>query len=289
MKILVTGSDGFIGRHLTLRLLEHGHTVITADKKSGQDLTDRNTVNLLPDVDVVFHAAAFNGTKYFYQQPYDVIRDNILPTQYLLDRYAGKCGHFIFTGTCESYAGAIDRFGWAIPTNETVPLVIDDVTNTRWSYGGSKAVGELMCVAAREQFDQPYTTIRYHNIYGPGQVDHFIPEFAARVDKGNTELYGYDNTRSFMYVSDAVDITMQLINKPTNCVINVGTDQEVTIQHVAEIILACKNIKTPLVLKSAPPGSVTRRCPDLTLLRSLVHYNPDIDLLQGIKLTLQSL
>lgn len=288
-KILVTGSDGFIGKHLVTKLLEHGYNVITADKKSKTDLSDWNAVKSLPDVDIVFHAAAFNGTRYFYQTPYSVIRDNVLPTQYLLDRYAGNCENFIFTGTCESYAGAVDRFDWPVPTDESVPIVIDDVKNPRWSYGGSKALGELMCVGAHVQFGQPYTILRYHNIYGPGQVDHFIPEFSLRADAGNTELYGYDNTRSFMYVSDAVDITLQLIPTPLNQVVNIGSESEVTIKDLATMILEYKKIKTPLVLKPAPTGSVSRRCPELSLLKSLVEYDPKVDLYQGIQLTLESL
>jgi nucleoside-diphosphate-sugar epimerase len=288
-KILVTGSDGFIGQHLVTALVELGYQVVTADKKSKTDLCDWPTVKSLPDVDIVFHAAAFNGTRFFYQNPYSVIRNNTLPTQYLLDRYAGNCEHFIFTGTCESYAGAVDRFDWPVPTDESVPVVIDDVLNPRWSYGGSKALGELMCVGAHVELEQPYTILRYHNIYGPGQVDHFIPEFAQRADLGNTELYGYSNTRSFMYVSDAVDITLQLINTPLNQIVNIGSDYEITIKDLATMILQLKNISTPLVCKPAPTGSVSRRCPDLSRLKSLIKYNPLVDLHQGVKLTLESL
>lgn len=289
MKILVTGSEGFIGKHLTKELQEHGYQVFTADKKIGHDLSQESVVQALPDVDIVFHAAAVNGTKFFYQQPYSVIRNNVLPTQFLIDRYAGNCQHFVFTGTCESYAGAIDRFGWPVPTDESVPLVIEDVRNVRWSYGGSKALGELMCIAAHAQFSQPYTIIRYHNVYGPGQVDHFIPEFASRLDSGSTNLYGHANTRSFIYISDAVEMTIQLLERSVNQIVNIGSDHEISIKNLAELILSIKNIKAPLILEPAPLGSVSRRCPDLTLLKSLINYNPKIDLDQGLKLTLESL
>jgi len=289
MKILVTGSEGFLGKHLCKYLTNKGHQVVAADKKNGIDLGNKDTVMALPDVDIVFHAAAFNGTKHFYQTPYSVIRDNILPTQFLLDRYAGKCDNFIFTGTCESYAGAIDTFDFKVPTNEKVPLVVSDIYNPRWSYGGSKIVGELMCVAALVELNQGYTIIRYHNVYGPGQVDHFIPEFATRAETGNTELYGYSNTRSFMYVTDAIEITEKLLYTPLNQAINVGTEDEVSIKQVAQMILDYKNISTDLILKPSPPGSVTRRCPDITLLKSLFNFEPKVSLVDGLKLTLDSL
>ena len=122
-KILVTGSTGFIGQHLIPKLVEKGHVIVCADRTSGTDLTKKEIVDNLPDVDIVIHLAAYNGTKNFYKNPLDVIRDNVLPTQYLIDRYAGKIEKFVFTGTCESYAGAIDLFDWPVPTDETVPLV----------------------------------------------------------------------------------------------------------------------------------------------------------------------
>jgi len=291
MRILVTGSHGFIGSHLVKKLTEDGHDVYSADKKIGIDLCDLDIINRLPDVDVVFHAAAFNGTKFFYDRPYDVIRNNILPTQYLLDRYAGKCSKFIFAGTCESYASSIDMFGWPVPTTEQVPLTIADVTNERWSYGGSKIVGELMCVAALKQFKQPYTIIRYHNVYGPGQVDHFIPEFVQKIRKGQVELIGYNNTRSFMYISDAVSATIKIINsdKCNNEILNVGINDEVTIKEVAKIILDIENIKDTIVLKESPVGSVTRRCPDVSKLHTLIDFSPTVSLREGLKLTMEQI
>ena len=102
MKILVTGSSGFIGQHLVPVLESQGHIVVRADRTHGCDLTIKENVNALPDVDIVIHLAAHNGTKHFYEKPLDVIRDGVLPTQYLIDRYAGKIKRFVFTGTCES-------------------------------------------------------------------------------------------------------------------------------------------------------------------------------------------
>lgn len=291
MHILVTGSRGFIGQHLCRRLDFLGYHVIEADRKLGFDLSNPGDVKHLPDVDVVVHLAAFNGTKHFYERPFDVVRDNLLPTQYLLDRYAGKVKRFIFTGTCESYAGAVDTFNWSVPTDETVPLVINDVTNPRWSYGGSKIANEIQVIAAHTQFKQDYTIIRYHNVYGPGQVDHFIPEFYARAKSGDLSLKGWTNTRSFMYISDAVDATVEIIFSESckNQIINVGVTDERTIKDVAEIICKQGNILGELILEDAPKGSVKRREGSISKLQNLISARPQISLEQGIKLTLESL
>lgn len=290
-RILVTGSSGFIGQHLVPALENQGFTVIKADRTNGVDLTIKENVENLPDVDYVVHLAAHNGTKHFYERPYDVIRDGVLPTQYLLDRYAGKVKRFIFTGTCESYAGAVDLFNWQVPTGEDVPLVVSDVTNSRWSYGGSKIVNELQIIAAQKQLGQEFSIIRYHNIYGPGQRDHFIPEFFERAKRGDLTLKGWENTRSFMYISDAIEVTIKIIFEKScaNEIINVGVNEEKTIKEVAEIILKSSNIQGNLKLENAPKGSVKRRCADVSKMHRLLNFKSTISLEQGIKFTLETL
>lgn len=291
MKILVTGSSGFIGQHLTRSLQSQGHRIIEADRTHGVDLTDLAQVQALPDVDLVVHLAAHNGTRHFYERPLDVIRDAVLPTQYLVDRYAGKVSRFIFTGTCESYAGTVDLGYYPVPTDERVPLMVTDVTNPRWSYGGSKIVNELQVTAAHSQLGQEYAIIRYHNVYGPGQRDHFIPEFYQRAVAGDFTLYGWSNTRSWMYISDAIYATLAVVlgREFANEIVNIGTDQEYTIKHTAEIIMAEAGISGDLILEDAPEGSVRRRQGDITKFHSLSDLRPQVSLMEGIRLTLESL
>lgn len=289
--ILVTGSSGFIGSHLCQYLDDQGHHVIRADRSLGFDLSLKEDAELLPDVDIVVHLAAFNGTKHFYERPLDVVRDNLMATQHLLDRYAGRVERFVFSGTCESYAGAVDKFSWSVPTDESVPLVIDDVTNPRWSYGGSKIANEIQVIAAHHQHKQDFTIIRYHNVYGPKQRDHFIQEFYARARSGDLTLKGWNNTRSFMYISDAVEITSDIIFSPvcSNQIINVGNEEEKSIKEIAEVILDISGISGTLKLEDAPQGSVSRRCPDISKLKALIDYNPKISLREGLKRTLETL
>lgn len=283
--ILITGSRGFIGKHLCRKLDNLGHHVIEADKELGFDLCDPDDVKHLPDVDIVVHLAAFNGTKYFYQLPYDVVRTNVLSTQNILDRYVGKVERIIFSGSCESYAGAVDLFDWPVPTAEDVPLVVSQIKNPRWSYGGSKIVNELQIISAGLQLGQDYSIIRYHNVYGPGQRDHFIPEFIERVKNGIYELEGWSNTRSFMYIDDAVDATVDIIfnKRCRDEIIHVGVNDQRSIKDVAEIILEEMNIDAELVLKGAPDGSVSKREPDIRKLIELTGFYPKVDLRQGIR------
>lgn len=287
-KILVTGSSGFIGRNLVSALRSQHFEVVEADRNKGVDLTDIDTVRDLPDVDIVVHLAAHNGTRYFYERPLDVIRDSVLPTQYLIDRYRGQVQRFVFTGTCESYAGTVDKFSWPVPTDESVPLMVDDVTNPRWSYGGSKIVNELQVTAAGHQYGMPWTILRYHNVYGPGQLDHFIPEFLDRASRGDLSLRGWKNTRSFMYIDDAIEATILAIRDPRmhNQILNVGTDQEITIHDMALLIMEIANIHGELTLEPAPPGSVLRRQGDVNKLQNLLGFRARVDLRTGLRQTL---
>lgn len=291
MKILVTGSSGFIGQHLVPALEQQGHIVVSADRTHGCDLTIKEKVDALPDVDIVVHLAAHNGTKHFYNRPLDVVRDSVLPTQYLLDRYAGKVSRFVFTGTCESYASTVDHYDYPVPTDEKVPLMIADVTNPRWSYGGSKIVNEIQCVAAHAQLGQEYAIIRYHNVYGPGQVDHFIPEFYERACKGEVELHGWENTRSFMYISDAIEATCRVITEEnfSNQIVNIGVNDEISILNLAKMILTEAGINEEPICMPAPEGSVRRRCGDISKFHSLTDFEAKVHLELGIKLTLESL
>ena len=294
-KLLITGSSGFIGSHLADYLHNCGYLVTGIDKKPPtnqinfkfiqHDLT--GSCASLPDIDVVLHLAAFNGTKYFYSHPLDVIKHNIISTLNLLERYQGKIERFIYAGSPESIAGATDFFNYPIPTDEKCPLVIEDPSNLRWSYAGSKALGEQATIAS----GIPYTIIRYNNIFGPGQVDHFIPEFYDRVQQGIYELYGYKNTRTFMYISDAVKATLKLMESANaqNQIVNVGGTQEISIFEMARFILDRLGLPDQdIVCKDATIGSVSRRCPDVSKLTSLVDFQAQISWQDGIIQTLEA-
>jgi nucleoside-diphosphate-sugar epimerase len=128
-------------------------------------------------------------------------------------------------------------------------------------------------------------------VYGPGQLYHFIPEFVEKLKNGIFTVQGGAETRSFCYVSDALDAALQLMQNSHcyNKTINIGNSTETTIKQVAELIAKKMNIDSELTVTDGVPGSVSRRCPDLDLIKQLILWAPKITLEHGINLTLESL
>jgi len=293
MIYLVTGVNGFIGYDLVKHLAKDQNNFIYAtDRKDGLDfelpnvkylhceLRNQLQVSQLPKVDCVVHLAAYNGTKFFYTDSYEVIKDNIVGTINLVDRYRNSRPKFVYAGTPESTTGATE-LGQDLPTTEDSPLVVLDPTNPRWSYAGSKALGEQVVINS----GLDWTVIRYNNVYGPRQKDHFIPEFVDRAKQGDVSLFGHANTRTFLHIDDAVEATKAVLES-TQCskqILNVGGDKETTIKEVAEILLQLMNIDKPIKLNEAPQGSATRRWPSIEKIKQLTGWQPRIELQQGLK------
>ena len=283
-KILLTGHCGFIGSHY-FEKIKTNFEVTAFDLKTGQDLCQPSVANSAPDCDVVVHMAATNGTKLFYEQPTNVAFNNTLPTFNLVKRYQGTNTKFVFTSTCEIFNGAVDRGLHPVPTDETVPVMFNDITNPRWSYSIPKALGENLVANSGLN----WLVIRYFNIYGPRQVDHFISEFVSRASKGEYYIKG-DDTRSFCYIDDAIEITHRLVTGCNNCIVNVGRQEEEKISDVARIIMDLMGIDpSRLEIQPGPLGSVKRRCPDTTLMKKMTNFNEYTPLRNGLKLTIESL
>ena len=282
MKILITGANGFIGSHLKDRLEKsEQYEIIAWDREQGDLKLPQN----FPEVDVVIHLAAYNSTKDFYTKGFEVIKDNILTTMNLLEHYMKQENKplFMYTGTPESYAGATDFFNYKLPTDEACPLVVPDVKNIRWSYANSKALGEQAVIAS----GMPYQIIVPNNIYGPRQKNHFVDEFIARAKTGDIALYGWENTRSWLYVEDFTEAMERLINskQAVNEKINIGSNDEVEVLKLAEIIIKNMGIDKPIEKHDAPEGSVARRLPDITKVKSLTQWEPKTSLEEGLKTT----
>ena len=284
MKILITGANGFIGSHLKDRLEKtNQYEIIAWDREQGDLKQPQN----FPEVDVVIHLAAYNSTKEFYTKGFEVIKDNILTTMNLLEHYMKQENKplFMYTGTPESYAGATDYFDYKLPTDEACPLVVPDVKNIRWSYANSKALGEQAVIAS----GLPYQIIVPNNIYGPRQKNHFVDEFIARAKTGDIALYGWENTRSWLYVEDFTEAIERLINSKSAVdeKINIGSNDEVEVLKLAEIIIQHMGIDKPIEKHDAPEGSVARRMPDITKIKSLTQWEPTTSLEEGLKTTVE--
>jgi UDP-glucose 4-epimerase/UDP-glucuronate decarboxylase len=312
MNVLITGGAGFIGYHLARFHAARGDRVHLMDnlfKSEGrvdgdfEKLKQEKNVRVhivdltrpLVDVainerlDIVYHLAAINGTRLFYEIPYDVARINLLVTINLLDWLRGReIGRIVYTSTSEVYAGG-EAFGLLpIPTPESVPVVFPQPTPVRFSYGTSKFMGEFLCAQFGRTNNVSASIIRYHNIYGPRMGEkHVIPEFILRANRRENPfaIYGGEETRAFCHIDDAVTATYQVASTAAcdQQIVHIGNStEEITILQLAKLLFNLMNIKLPLEERGRRTGSVSRRCPDTTKLRDLTGFTPKVSLNSGL-------
>ncbi len=321
MKILITGGAGFIGLHLANHLLradQKNKLYLVDNFQRGRkdedferlrkdkrvkiltlDLTDPKSYSKLgKGYDHVYHLAAMNGTKLFYEKPQEVLRVNTISLVYMLEWFRTKnaSGKFCFTSSNEAYAGALNAFNiLPIPTPEAVPLVIDDPYNPRWSYASTKLIGELFVIHHAKAYNFKAFIVRPHNFYGPraGSGGHVIPDFCERIvaKLDPFPIYGADDTRTFCYIEDAVRAMSLLMNssktdgQPIETV-HIGDFEEIKMGELAEKMFKVTGWHPKnLDIKNSPPGSVKRRLADVSKLQRLTGWKPEISLEAGFKLT----
>lgn len=315
-RVLVTGCGGFIGKYLIQRLLgDESNVVYGVDRRAklealrqsdfvspsaeerftplDLDLTNQQDCLELPEVDFVYHLAAINGTSLFYKIPWDVFYNSSLSTLNVIDRYkdSKQLKRFVYTSTSEVYASLVDGNPELCPTPEDVSVGFRDLLNSRWSYGGAKLAGEIALLSANKQMGIPFSIIRYHNVYGPNMgLDHVIPDFISRGQQGRFELYGSENQRSFIYISDAISATLMIATSDAalNHIIHVGTMDMVSMKFLAEKIMTLANWTGVIAEFPAPIGSTVARCPDTTFLTSKIGFHPTVSLEDGLLEVLRS-
>ncbi len=304
-KILITGGAGFIGSYLAERLSENpeNHIVIVDDLTTGaieKVPTSKNDnirfvkadVNVLEDIsniffsfqpNFVFHYAALVGVKRTLEHPVKVLNDvsgikNILN----LSKSIGV-KRIYYSSSSEVYGEPVE-----LPQNEeTTPL------NSRLPYAIVKNIGEAYMKAYQKEFGLDFTIFRFFNTYGSKQSPDFvISKFIKSALKNeNIEVYGDGKqTRTFCFVDDNITATTNAFykNKFVNDVVNIGSDNEMTVWELANTIVRLTQSKSKIVhLPPLPEGDMTRRMPDATKMKQLLD-RPFLSLEEGLKKVLSN-
>jgi len=311
-KVLLTGGAGFIAERVAFALANDRYAVDIVDnlmrgKKDARidKLEARGNVklyeidllqptalaNLENDYDYVIHFAAIVGVQNVVDRPYQTLRDNVLMQEAVI-RFASRQSslrRILFASTSEVYAGSLIHLSLPLPTPEDIPLALPDLSEGRTSYMLSKIYGEAMLLHS----GLPYTIVRPHNIYGPRMgMAHVIPELLRKAHNaepnGTLEVFSVDHKRCFCYIDDAVEMLLRLLKADAaSCqVLNVGADApEVTIQELAELVIATVGKRLHIVPKPPTPGSPSRRVPDMTRTKTITGYSAYTSLLDGIRST----
>ena len=309
-KHLVTGGGGFIGAALVRQLLAKGQQVRVIDNYSRgrpERLADLGEELELLAVDVcdldqvreaaegcetVWHLAFINGTRFFYERPDDVLEVGIKGTFHVIDAaLAAGAKRLIFASTSETYNEPTH-----VPTRETERLIIPDVTNPRFSYGGGKLTGELLTLHYAGRRGLEGIIVRPHNIYGPDMgFEHVIPEIIAKIyqlsggKKGGTldlPIQGDGKeTRAFCSIDDAgAGFRIAGENGSPGEIYHLGCQEETTIVALVEMLGKILEINLRPVSGPLRKGSTPRRCPDIAKLSAL-GYRPQVSLEEGLQKT----
>jgi UDP-glucose 4-epimerase len=308
---LITGGSGFIGSHLTERLLADGWEVYVLDNLSTGYIRNLDDVRgeenlevviddienepllreLIDRADVVFHLAAAVGVKLIVEDPVRTIETNIYGTELLLKHCSTKGKKLVLASTSEVYGkGAKKRFA------EEDDLVFGPTTCSRWSYGCSKAIDEFLALAYNQSRGLPAVIARFFNTVGPRQVGRYgmvVPRFVQQaLDGGPITVYGDgQQVRCFAHVREVVEAVCRLVDCPDAAgeIYNVGSGEPVTIEGLArrvqEIVKPEAEITFIPYEEAYGPGfeDIRRRVPDVTKLRDTIGFQPTAKLEEIIR------
>lgn len=308
-RALITGGAGFIGSHLTERLLERGDEVFVIDnlwtgklanlaRIQGHErlhlvvdtILNESVMNeLIFKADRVYHLAAAVGVRNVMDHPVETLEVNVKGTEVVL-RLANRFKKKAFiASTSEIYGKHVEH-----DLSEDNNRVMGTVKKRRWAYACSKTLDEFLALAYFDEKKLPVVIGRLFNTVGPRQTGRYgmvLPGFVQSALLGKPiTVYGDGNqTRSFMHVDDAVGAIIQLMDDPSaeGEIYNVGNDQEVSIndlaQKVKEMTGSDSEIDHIPYDRAYGPGfeDMERRCPNISKLKGAIGFEPSYDL-EGI-------
>ena len=285
MKILVTGASGLLGTEICRQLKQEegielwavdnhsrSTTVPDCDKFLELDLTIGASFEQLPtDFDYIYHYAAINGTKNFYERPNEVMWTNMV-TDFNMFEFGTMCEKtlkkFVYASSSEVVSDDAQS-----PVKENLDITIKGIHNARWSYRLPKICSENFLTNSK----LPYVIFRYFNVYGDNsKAGHFLADQIAKIKSGVFEVVGPTETRSFCHVEDAVRASIHLSQSVKNELINVGNDREITIMEATQTIArAMGHTDSVWITTSGKAGSTANRRPDISKLKSILKdYRP---------------
>ena len=273
-KILITGAAGLLGREFCNQLCKDNEVIAVDNNQRFPNFTPHGVTYIKSDLseylkqtsdtfDIIYHMAATNGTKYFYSQPNNVLRNNItLDLDLFKFVESNPSCKLIYASSSEVVAGTT-----IFPTPEITDIDISNIHNPRWSYMLPKVLAENYLFNSNIDF----LIIRFFNVFSEHSGSgHFVKDIADKIRSKNFELIGADETRSFCYVSDAVDAVIK-ISETSRQLVNVGSDEELKIINAANIIADAMG-ENNIVWTTKPglAGSAKNRQPDITQLKRLL-------------------
>lgn len=310
MKVFITGGAGFIGSHLAERLLAEGKQVLVLDNLSTGAManidhlighphfeyrigavTDAPLVAELVDrCDVTIHLAAAVGVRLIVDQPVHTIETNVHGTEVVLGAVARKRKLVMLASTSEVYGKAVK-----VPYSEADDLVLGPTMNSRWAYACSKALDEWLGLAYARERRVPVIIARLFNTVGPRQTGRYgmvLPNFAAQAVRGDPiTVFGTgEQSRCFCHVHDVVEALSHLMvtSAAVGQAFNIGSDREVTINGLAEMVRDAAGSDSPIVhvpyAEAYAEGfeDMQRRVPDIRKLERAIGFRPTRSLEQII-------
>lgn len=312
--VVVTGGYGFVGSHLVTALLNRGDSVTVFDYAKNAhdpsidferypnfrfaqgDVTDLSALETVvtAEVDTVFHLASVVGVNKYVEDPLRVVDVSVTGTRNVLELSRRYGARLVFTSTSEVY-GKNPTTPWA----EDDDRVLGSTRTARWSYSTSKAMAEHMVFAMHDAYGLPVTVVRFFNVYGPRQNPIFvISQSIHRILNGREPLL-YDSgeqTRCFTYVDDAVAGTLMAADSDVAVgeVFNIGSMTETTMREAVDLaikVAEVDSVSTTTAFDTATRygaryEDIPRRVPDSSKAQRLLGWQPQVDLEEGIRRTI---
>jgi UDP-glucose 4-epimerase len=306
MKFLITGGAGFIGSHLSERLVHDGHTVTVLDNLSTssianlaglRDKSDFKFINstildytelekLTGNVDYVFHLAAAVGVFNIVNNPLKSLLTNIRGTENVLEASLVNGVPVFITSSSEVYGKNISN-----SLKESDDRVLGSPLTLRWSYSEAKAIDESLAYAYFVEKQLDTRIVRFFNTVGPRQLGAYgmvVPRFVkAAIKNEPITIYGDGHqTRCFAHVYDVIDAVMSVAFAKSTLgqVINIGNNFEISINELANKIVEETNSQSEIIhvpyAEAYGDGfeDMERRVPNIDLIHQLVGWSPTRDL-----------